>query len=49
MICYYYFFRYSRNLLKLIFILIILQMKYTVNIKNVKGVAVVLDVYYVVV
>lgn len=49
MTCYYYFARYSRNLLTLIFILIILRMKYTVDIKSAKGVAMILDVYYVVV
>lgn len=47
--CCYYFFTYFRDLLKLIFSVIILLIKYTVNIKNDKGVAMILDVYYVVV
>lgn len=42
-ICYYYFVRYSKNLLKLIFILT------KVNLKNAKEGAIILDVYYVVV
>lgn len=46
--CYKYFVRYSRNLLQFVFILIVLQRKYIVNIKNAKEVAMVLDVYNVI-